>query len=66
MNRITSAINLLGAVLATMDQIFVVGVENQSKFVGCAEAVENVSQTLMNFLNESQANPAETEAANGR
>lgn len=66
MDRITKAINLLGAVLATMDQISVVGVENQSKFVGCAEAVENVSQTLTNFLNEAQAKPAGTEAANGR
>lgn len=59
MDRITNAINLLGAVLTTMDQISVVGVDNQSKFVGCADAVHNVSQTLTNFLSESQTATAE-------
>jgi hypothetical protein len=65
MDRITKAINLLDAVLATMDQIAVVGVENQSRFVGCAEAVQNVSQTLMNFVNDVQTQSAETEEGNG-
>lgn len=65
MDRITKAINLLDAVLATMDQIAVVGVENQSRFVGCAEAVQNVSQTLMNFVNDRQTQSAETEEGNG-
>ena len=56
MDNITSAINLLGAVLSTMDEIAVVGVANQNKFVGCAEAIQTVSQTLTKFLSDAQAN----------
>ena len=68
MDNITSAINLLGAVLSTMDEIAVVGVSNQNKFVGCAEAIQTVSQTLTKFLAEAQAEPSagEKEEVNGR
>lgn len=62
MDNITSAINLLVAVLSTMDEIAVVGVSNQNKFVGCAEAIQTVSQTLGKFLqeNDSKEAPAST------
>lgn len=68
MDNITSAINLLGAVLSTMDEIAVVGVANQNKFVGCAEAIQTVSQVLTKFLAEAQAEPSagEKEEVNGR
>ena len=67
MDRITKAINLLGAVTATMDQISIIGVENQSKFVGCAEAVQNVFQTLASYLAEAQTEqPEAEEEVNGR
>lgn len=67
MDNITSAINLLGAVLSTMDEIAVVGVSNQNKFVGCAEAIQTVSQTLTKFLSDAQVKPTveEKEEVNG-
>lgn len=72
MDNITSAINLLGAVISTMDTIDIRGVENQDKFVGCANAIQTVSQTLTKFLSEAQereAAPADAsnqEEENGR
>lgn len=39
-------INLLKAVCATMDTISVVGIENQDKFVGCANAVRSAATKL--------------------
>lgn len=58
MENIISAINLLDAVYANMNQISVVGIENQDRFVGCANAIQTVSQTLGKFLQEAQQ-PAE-------
>jgi len=55
MENIISAINLLEAVRSTMDTISVVGIENQDKFVGCANAIQTVSQTLGKFVQEAQA-----------
>lgn len=68
MDNITSAINLLGAVLSTMDEIAVVGIANQNKFVGCAEAIQTVSQALTKFLAEAQTEPSagEKEEVNGK
>ena len=40
------AIELLEAVVSTMDTIHVVGIENQDKFVGCAKAGRNVIKQL--------------------
>lgn len=66
MENIKTAINLLNAVHSTMDTISVVGVENQDKFVGCANAIQTVSQTLEKFLREAD-NPSEQEEnVNGR
>lgn len=39
-------ISLLEAVVATMDTISVVGIENQDKFVGCANAIRSVIRSL--------------------
>ena len=39
-------INLLEAIVATMDTIPVVGIENQDKFVGCANAIRSVIRSL--------------------
>ncbi len=57
MENIKTAINLLDAVRATMDTISVAGIENQDKFVGCANAIQTVSQTLGKFLQEAQKAP---------
>lgn len=61
MESIISAINLLKAVHSTMDTIDVRGIDNQDKFVGCANAILTVSQTLEKFVQEEAA-----ETANGK
>lgn len=58
MEKIRTAINLLEAVRATMDTISVVGIENQDSFVGCANAIRTVSQTLVKFMNDADAETA--------
>lgn len=47
-------ISLLEAVYSTMDSISVSGIDNQDKFVGCANVVKNVAQKLkeMNVTKE--------------
>lgn len=47
-------ISLLEAVYSTMDTISVEGINNQDKFVGCANVVKNVAQKLreMNVVKE--------------
>ena len=39
-------ISLLEAVYSTMDSISVSGIDNQDKFVGCANVVKNVANKL--------------------
>lgn len=39
-------IDLLEAVVSTMDTIPVVGIDNQDKFVGCANAIRSVIRSL--------------------
>ena len=39
-------ISLLEAVCSTMDSISVSGIDNQDKFVGCANVVKNVANKL--------------------
>ena len=66
MDNIKTAINLLNAVHSTMDTISVMGVENQDKFVGCANAIQTVSQTLEKFLQESKKTGEQEGEVNGR
>lgn len=49
-------ISLLDAVYSTMDSISVSGIDNQDKFVGCANVVKNVAQKLkeMNVTKEEE------------
>lgn len=39
-------INILEAVVSTMDTISISGIDNQDKFVGCANAVQSVIKQL--------------------
>lgn len=50
MEKIKNAINLLDAIYSTMDSISVVGIENQDRFVGCANAIQNVKKTLTEYV----------------
>ena len=47
-------ISILEAVYSTMNSISVSGIDNQDKFVGCANVVKNVAQKLreMNEVKE--------------
>lgn len=46
-------ISLLDAVYATMDSISVSGIDNQDKFVGCANVIKNVANKLRE-MNETK------------
>ena len=50
MENLKHAINLLRAVEATMDTISVTGIDNQDKFVGCAQAVKNVAKQISDYI----------------
>ena len=53
MDNLKQAINLLSAVVSTMDTISVAGIDNQDKFVGCANVVKNVASKLRE-MNETK------------
>ena len=46
-------ISLLDAVYSTMNTIYVEGIDNQDKFVGCANVVKNVANKLRE-MNETK------------
>lgn len=50
MENLKQAINLLQSVEATMDTISVVGIDNQDKFVGCAQAVKAVAKQISDYI----------------
>lgn len=47
-------ISLLEAVYSTMDSISVSGIDNQDKFVGCANVVKNVANKLREMKKEAE------------
>ena len=68
MDNMKQAINLLQSVEATMDTISVTGIDNQDKFVGCANAVRAVIRDLRAAQQEdaAQVDPITVkEGANG-
>ena len=50
MENLKHAISLLHFVEATMDTISVVGIDNQDKFVGCAQAVRTIAQQISDYI----------------
>ena len=50
MENLKQAINLLEAIVSTMDTISVVGIDNQDKFVGCAEAVRTAAKQISDYI----------------
>ena len=50
MDNLEQAINLLRNVESTMDTISVVGIDNQDKFVGCAQAVKTVAKQISDYV----------------
>ena len=55
MENLKQAINLLRNIEATMDTISVVGIDNQDKFVGCAQAVKTVAQQISDYIASTEA-----------
>lgn len=58
-------INLLEAVVSTMDTISVTGIDNQDKFVGCANAVQAAIKQLREQAVSTEGKPKE-DVADGR
>ena len=59
-------INLLSRVVATMETISVVGIDNQDKFVGCATAIKTVMAKLEQLQNaEQRAEPEGADVKDG-
>lgn len=55
MENLKNAISLLNSVKSTMDTIFVVGIDNQDKFVGCATAVSRVADLITKYIQLQEA-----------
>ena len=67
MENLKQAINLLCIVEATMDTISVTGIDNQDKFVGCAQAVKTVAKQISDYIASAEACAGKKEdAADGR
>lgn len=59
-------INLLSRIGATMDTISVVGIDNQDKFVGCANAIKIVIRNLKQLsVAEQKAEPEGVDVKDG-
>ena len=55
MEDLEKAINLLGAVMDTMETISIVGIDNQDKFVGCANAVQSAEKQIRDYIASARA-----------
>lgn len=65
MENLKQAINLLDSVVSTMDTIFVVGLDNQDKFVGCASAVQTAKKQIQDFISASSEENKKPEVTDG-
>lgn len=54
MDNLKSAINLLKSVMQTMDTISVSGLDNQDKFVGCAQAIQRVLEMVSKYIFDNE------------
>lgn len=50
MENLKQAINLLRNVESTMDTISVIGIDNQDKFVGCAQAIKIIARQISDYI----------------
>ena len=50
MENLKQAINLLNSVYLTMDTIPIARINNQDKFVGCAEAVRTAAKQISDYI----------------
>lgn len=50
MEKLKQTINLLNAIVSTMDTISVTGIDNQDKFVGCAMSVKTAVKQISDYI----------------
>nr|DAN85761.1 MAG TPA: hypothetical protein [Caudoviricetes sp.] len=53
MENLKSATNLLKSVMQTMDTITISGLDNQDKFVGCAQAIQRVLEMVSKYISDN-------------
>lgn len=67
MENLKNVISLLQSVDLTMDTIPVTGIDNQDKFVGCAEAVRAAAKQISDYIASAEAcAEKEEDASDGR
>lgn len=54
MENLKSATNLLKSVMQTMDTISVSGLDNQDKFVGCAQAIQRATEMVNKYISDNE------------
>lgn len=54
MENLKQATNILRTIEATMDTISVVGIDNQDKFVGCAQAIKAVVKHISDYIDSTE------------
>ena len=54
MENLKSATNLLKSVMQTMDTISISGLDNQDKFVGCAQAIQRVLEMVSKYISGNE------------
>jgi hypothetical protein len=54
MENLKSATNLLKSVMQTMDTISISGLDNQDKFVGCAQAIQRVLEMVGKYISDNE------------
>ena len=54
MEELKNTVNLLSAVVSTMDTISVTGIDNQDKFVGCAMSVKTAAKQISDYISSAE------------
>ncbi|HAL88438.1 MAG TPA: hypothetical protein DFH97_00810 [Clostridiales bacterium] len=54
MENLKSTTNLLKSVMYTMDTVSVVGLDNQDKFIGCAQAIRRATEMVNKYISDNE------------
>ena len=54
MENLKSTTNLLKSVMYTIDTVSVVGLDNQDKFVGCAQAIRRATEMVNKYISDNE------------
>ena len=56
MENLKQEVTMLYAVLNDLDEIPVVGLNNQRKFLNCADGIKTAAQVILQYVSEEEAN----------